>query len=96
MSSRGCCDRIDCRAAIIVEPVAIPSSVTMTDRPPTAAGFLAARKSALRRVLDTFFDGSMEHALAAHLTEVSSELKPDELKRLGALINKARKSGTES
>jgi BlaI family penicillinase repressor len=56
----------------------------------------AAGKSALRRVLDTFFEGSMEHALAAHLTDVSSDLKPDELKRLAALINKTRKSGTES
>lgn len=56
----------------------------------------AAGRSALRRVLDTFFEGSMEHALAAHLTDSNSELSPDELKRLAALINKARKSGTES
>lgn len=56
----------------------------------------AAGRSALRRVLDTFFEGSMEHALAAHLTDSTSDLTPDELKRLAALINKARKTGTES
>lgn len=56
----------------------------------------AAGRSALRRVLDTFFEGSMEHALAAHLTDSNSDLTPDELKRLAALITKARKSGTES
>ncbi len=61
------------------------------NRPRNIAG-----RSALRRVLDTFYEGSMEHALAAHLTDVTSELKPDELKRLSALINKARKSGSES
>lgn len=55
-----------------------------------------AGRSALRRVLDTFYEGSMEHALAAHLTDLTSELTPDELKRLAALINKARKSGSES
>jgi BlaI family penicillinase repressor len=55
-----------------------------------------AGKSALRRVLDTFFEGSMEHALAAHLTDATAELSADELKRLAALINKARKTGNES
>jgi predicted transcriptional regulator len=56
----------------------------------------AAGRSALRRVLDTFFEGSMEHALAAHLTDANSDLSAEELKRLSALISKARKSGSES
>ena len=48
-------------------------------------------KSALRRVLKVFFDGSLEKAVAAHLTDAKSELSGDELKRLAGLISQARK-----
>ena len=50
-----------------------------------------AGKSALRRVLDVFFGGSLEQALAVHLGDSTTDLPPDELRRLAALIQKARK-----
>ncbi len=50
-----------------------------------------AGKSALRRVLDVFFSGSVEQAVAAHLGDEATSLSDEELKRLAALIRKARK-----
>ena len=52
-----------------------------------------AGRSALRRVLDTFFDGSLEKAVAAHLGDAASDLSADELARLADLIHQARKKG---
>lgn len=52
-----------------------------------------AGKSALRRVLDVFFGGSLEQAVAVHLGDSANDLSPEELKRLAALIQKARKKG---
>jgi predicted transcriptional regulator len=52
-----------------------------------------AGRSALKRVLRTFFDGSLEKAVAAHLADAASELGPDELARLARLIERARKKG---
>jgi len=52
-----------------------------------------ARRSALRRVLDTFFDGSTEQAVAALLDLQSSKLDPKQLEQLAKLIDKARKEG---
>jgi len=52
-----------------------------------------AGKSALRRVLDVFFSGSLEQAVAVHLGDSTTDLSPDELKRLASLIQKARKKG---
>lgn len=52
-----------------------------------------ARRSALRRVLDTFFDGSTEQAVAALIDLQSAKLDPQELERLARLIDKARKEG---
>src|SRR5579863_6860386 len=52
-----------------------------------------AGKSALRRVLDVFFSGSLEQAVAVHLGDSANDLSPDELKRLALLIQKARKKG---
>lgn len=54
----------------------------------------AARKTALRHVIDTFFDGSPEKAVAALLGGESSKLTGDELDRIAALIAKARKEGS--
>ncbi len=53
----------------------------------------AARKSALRHVVDTFFDGSAEKTVAALLGGESARLTEDELDRLAELIVKARKDG---
>jgi predicted transcriptional regulator len=50
-------------------------------------------RSSLQRVLDTFFGGSLERAVAAHLSDSAAELSPEELKRLSQLIQQARKKG---
>jgi BlaI family transcriptional regulator, penicillinase repressor len=52
-----------------------------------------AARSAFRRVLDTFFEGSLEKAVAAHLGEVTGRLSPVELDRLADIIRLARKKG---
>jgi predicted transcriptional regulator len=52
-----------------------------------------AGRSAFRRVLETFFDGSLEKAVAAHLGDAASDLPSDELTRLADLISQARKKG---
>ncbi len=51
-----------------------------------------AGPSALRRVLDVFFSGSLEQAVAAHLGEEAEQLSEAELKRLAGLIQQARKA----
>jgi predicted transcriptional regulator len=50
-------------------------------------------RSALRRVLDTFFEGSLEKAVAALLQGADANLSEEELQRLGQLIQQARKEG---
>jgi BlaI family transcriptional regulator, penicillinase repressor len=47
-------------------------------------------QSAFQSVLATFYDGSLEKAVAAHLAESGSEIAPEELRRLSALIRQAR------
>ena len=54
----------------------------------------AARKSALRHVIDTFFDGSPEMAMAALLGGEASKLSADQLERIAEMIEKARKEGS--
>ena len=54
----------------------------------------AARKSALRHLVDTFFDGSAEKTVAALLGGESARLNDEELDRIAELIAKARKDGT--
>jgi len=51
----------------------------------------AARKSALRHVVQTFFDGSAEKAVAALLGGEATRLSEDELRRIADLIANARK-----
>jgi predicted transcriptional regulator len=53
----------------------------------------AAKRSAARHLVDTFFEGSREQAVAALLDSSSQRLSNDELDRLAALIDKARKEG---
>lgn len=50
-----------------------------------------ARKSALRHLVDTFFDGSTEKVVAALLGGEAARLTADELDRIAALIAKAKK-----
>jgi len=52
-----------------------------------------AARSAFRRVLKTFFDGSFEKAVAAHLGDAADDLSSEELDRLADLIRQARKKG---
>ncbi len=51
-----------------------------------------AGAGAFRRVLDVFFGGSLEEAVAAHLGESAADLDDAQLKRLAGLIRDARKS----
>lgn len=53
-----------------------------------------AARSAFRRVLATFFEGSLEKAVAAHLGDSAAQLDPGELERLADLIRQARKKGS--
>src|SRR6266571_3260012 len=52
-----------------------------------------ARRSALKRVVSTFFQGSVAQAMAALLETADTELSDSELIKLEELITKARKEG---
>ncbi len=52
-----------------------------------------AQQTALRRVLRTFFGGSPEGAMAALIDIGRKELDSNELERLAAMIDDARKEG---
>ncbi len=49
-------------------------------------------RSALSRVLQVFFGGSLENAIAAHLSDPKLKLEPEELKRLKVMIEDADRS----
>ena len=53
----------------------------------------AARKSALRHLVNTFFDGSAEKVVAAVLGGEGARLSEEELDRIADLLTKARKDG---
>ncbi len=50
-------------------------------------------KGALRRLLDTFFAGSIERALATHLSDPKTDLTQEQLISLQELIKQARIKG---
>lgn len=52
-----------------------------------------ARRSALRHLVDTFFEGSAERVVAALLGGEASRISPDELQRLARMIARSRKEG---
>ena len=52
-----------------------------------------ARRSAVRHLLETFFDGSPEQAVATLLDVSAQNLSPEEYDRLAELIERARKEG---
>ncbi len=52
-----------------------------------------AKTSALRKILDTFFEGSTERAMAALIDLSSAETSPEELDRLAEMIREAREEG---
>ena len=51
------------------------------------------RRSAVRHLVDTFFDGSTEQAVATLLNVSGRDLTPQDFDRLAALIEDARKEG---
>ena len=53
----------------------------------------AVRQSALRHLIETFFEGSAEKMLSTLLGSGGSNLSEEELDRLGQLIDKAKKGG---
>ena len=52
-----------------------------------------AKRSALRHLVETFFEGSAEQTVAALLDVSSKDLSDAQLERLGQLIESARKEG---
>ena len=56
----------------------------------------AARKSALKHLVETFFDGSAEKTVAALLGGEGARLTEPELERIAGLIAKARKAPDKS
>lgn len=49
-----------------------------------------AGRSAFQGLLRTFFGGSLEKAVAAHLADPDTEVSPEELRRLSSLIKQAK------
>ena len=52
-----------------------------------------ARKSALRHLVDTFFDGSTEKVVGALLGGEGARLSEEELQRIAELVARAKKEG---
>ena len=52
-----------------------------------------AGRSAVSRVLRTFFGGSLENALATYLSDPQADISDQELKRIAKLIKQAQKEG---
>ncbi len=53
----------------------------------------AARKSALRHLVDTFFDGSPANVVTALLGSDAAKLSDEELERIARIVNTARSNG---
>jgi predicted transcriptional regulator len=60
----------------------------------TAVPRHAARKSALKHLVETFFDGSAQQVVAAVLGGEASRLSDEDLERISQLIDEARKDGS--
>jgi len=52
-----------------------------------------AGERALKRLLETFFDGALDKAFAVHLGSKDSRITDEELARLSDLIDEARRQG---
>jgi BlaI family transcriptional regulator, penicillinase repressor len=52
-----------------------------------------ASNSALRHLVDTFFEGSTEKVVAALLGSRAARVSPEELERIADLVAQARKEG---
>ena len=73
-------------AAMSSTPNAAGSSCTS---PPSRSR--RSRGPSLQRLLGTFFEGSIQKAVAAHLADPDAEISDDELKRLEKMIREARR-----
>jgi predicted transcriptional regulator len=54
----------------------------------------AARRSALKHLVETFFDGSAEQVVAAVLGGEANKLSEEDIARIADLVEKARKAGS--
>lgn len=52
-----------------------------------------ARRSALRHMVDTFFNGSVEQVMAALLDRSSVEISGEDLERMSQMIERAKEEG---
>ena len=52
-----------------------------------------AGRSAMQRVVQTFFEGSLEQAVGAYLSDRKAKLSDEEIQRLHQMIDQARKNG---
>jgi predicted transcriptional regulator len=52
-----------------------------------------AQRSAITHLVDTFFDGSVENAVATLVESSKPKLSAQELERIAALVAKAKKEG---
>jgi BlaI family penicillinase repressor len=52
-----------------------------------------AKRTAVKHLMETFFNGSPENVVAALLDVSSTKLSPEELDRMARLIDNARKEG---
>lgn len=52
-----------------------------------------ARRSAVKHLMDTYFGGAPDQIVAALLDVSASKLTPEELDRMAAMIDKAKKEG---
>jgi BlaI family transcriptional regulator, penicillinase repressor len=55
----------------------------------------AVRQSALKHIVDTFFDGSTHNVIAALLGGEGTRVGEEELDRIAKLVEKARKGGRQ-
>jgi len=55
-----------------------------------------ARRSALKHLVQTFFEGSVEQTVAALIDGSSASLSADELDRIARLVEQARQEGEQS
>jgi BlaI family penicillinase repressor len=55
----------------------------------------SVRRSALRHLIDTFFDGSTEKVVAALVGGDVARLSEEELARIASVVEKAKKGGTK-
>ena len=59
-----------------------------------AVSLRAARKSALRHLVKTFFDGSVEKVVGALLGGEGARISDEDLRRIAALVAQAKKEGS--